>query len=92
MKSGRAVKSARPESPGGPMHRLNRDLRNIELISDDLVLLWRSKTPAEKLEIVFGMWETARLLIAAHVKSIHPDWDDDKIAREVARRLSHGKI
>jgi len=70
--------------------RLNRDLRNMELISDDLVLLWRSKTPAEKLDIVFGMWETARQLITAQVRSIHPDWDDDKIAREVARRLSHG--
>ena len=72
------------------MDRLNRDLRNVEHISDDLVLLWRSKTPAEKLDIVFGMWETARQLITAQVSSIHPDWDDDRIAREVARRLSHG--
>ena len=47
------------------------------------------KTPTERLQIGFDMWRAARKLVAAGVRQQHPDWSDDEINREIARRMSH---
>jgi hypothetical protein len=50
----------------------------------------RSKTPAERLEIGFGLFRHAPRFLDAHLRSSNPEWTDVRLRREVARRLSDG--
>jgi hypothetical protein len=49
----------------------------------------RSKTPAERLAIAWGMWTFARDTLRRSVAAQHPDWSEDEVNREAARRLAH---
>lgn len=66
--------------------------RRIEVVDDVMAEILRKKTPAERLQIGFSLWTSARKMLTAHLKSIHSDWDDKQISREVAKRLSHGIV
>ena len=66
--------------------------RQIEEVDDVMAEILRKKTPAERIQIGFKMWTSARKMLTAHLKSIHPEWDDKQIFQEVARRLSHGIV
>ncbi|GAB4135169.1 MAG: hypothetical protein Tsb009_01170 [Planctomycetaceae bacterium] len=50
----------------------------------------RQKTGAERLAIANRMWCSAREMIRHHLRQEHPDWTDEEIQRETARRMSHG--
>jgi hypothetical protein len=63
------------------------DPRNIEAIDDDLAAVLRMKSPAERLRMVGEANDTARILAAAGIRYLHPDWCEDQICREVARRM-----
>lgn len=52
----------------------------------------RAKSPQERLAIADGMWRSARKIILHRLKIDHPDWSEDQIAKEAARRLSHGAV
>jgi hypothetical protein len=65
---------------------------NFEMIDDAMAEVMRAKTPAERLAIANGMWRTARILIEAVIRSEHPDWSEEAVGREVARRMSHGAV
>jgi hypothetical protein len=52
----------------------------------------RNKTPAERIGIGFGLWTSARKMLLSHLGSIHPEWDAERLNKEVARRLSHGVV
>jgi len=62
----------------------------IEVLDDAVAEILRKKTPAERLNIAFGMWRSARIQMLSCIKSLHPEWDVKTIQREVKRRLSHG--
>jgi len=64
----------------------------IEIIDDEMVKVIRSKTGAERLQISSGMYASARRMILSHLRAQHADWDDQRISREAARRLSHGAV
>jgi hypothetical protein len=64
--------------------------RNIEVVDPQLADVLRSKTPAEKLEMVAAANRTARLLAAAGIRFQHPDWDDSQVQCEVIRRVTGG--
>ena len=66
------------------------DAGQIEVVEDRMAELFRTKTPAQRLAIGFGLRRSAERLLRAHLTSAHPDWDTQRIAREVAGRLSHG--
>ena len=68
------------------------DDRNIEVLDDRMAEVLKSKTPQQRLLIAFGIWKSAKKQLINYFRSIHPDWDEEKIQREVARRLSHGTI
>lgn len=68
------------------------DSGQIEVIPDEMARVLRAKTGAERLKIASGMFASARKLIQARVRSQHPDWTDQQINTETARRLSHGAI
>jgi len=62
----------------------------IETLDDQTAEILRQQGSAERLEMAFGMWRSARELITSILTAEHPDWTEDEVASEVARRLSHG--
>jgi Rv0078B-related antitoxin len=50
----------------------------------------RAKTGAERLQIAFGMFRSARRMIASQLRAEHPDWDEATLEREVGRRVAGG--
>ncbi len=62
----------------------------VEILDDAMAAVLRAKSPAERLAIANGMWRSARRIIEAVLRAEQPDWTDEQIRREVARRMSHG--
>lgn len=67
--------------------RLPIDQRNIEVVDDDLAAVLRHKSPAERVAMIADANETARVLAAAGIRYCHPDWTEELISQEVARRM-----
>jgi hypothetical protein len=65
------------------------DPRQVEVVDDRVAEILKSKTPAERLRIGFNMWISARRMLLSHIKDTHPDWSQQEVEREVARRLLH---
>jgi hypothetical protein len=63
----------------------------VEVVDNAMAAILREKTPLERQAIANGMWCGARDLIRDAVRQDHPDWDEERVAREVAWRLS-GKL
>lgn len=61
--------------------------RRVEVIDDDLADVLRTKSPAEKIQMVGAANRTARILAAAGVRFLHPDWDENQVEAEVLRRI-----
>jgi hypothetical protein len=62
----------------------------IEVLDDAVAELLQSKSSSERLNIANGMWKSAMKLIAATLRTQHPEWDETHIAAEVSHRLAHG--
>lgn len=62
----------------------------IEIIDDDMAAVWRKLTPAQKMRTVDAMFRSARTMITCAVREAHPEWEEQRVAREVSRRISHG--
>ncbi len=69
---------------------MNAEISRLEVVEEEMARILRQKTPAERLSIAFGLWRSARLMLVSMLRSLHPDWDEERVQREVARRLSHG--
>jgi hypothetical protein len=63
-----------------------------EIMDDQMAEVLRQKTPAERLAISHGMWRFARDLLRSALRSQHPEWSEEQIHQETARRLSHGAV
>ncbi len=63
-----------------------------EIVDEAMATVLRQKTGAERLEIASRMFGGARRMLMNHLRSEHPDWDEDQIVKEAARRLSHGAV
>jgi hypothetical protein len=68
------------------------DIRNIEVLDDQMVEVLKTKTPQQRLAIAFGMWSSARKQLTSYLRGRHLDWNEKKIQQEVVKRLSHGAI
>ena len=64
----------------------------VEMMDPLMVEVMRNKTPAERLAIACGMWESARVIIGGAVRQQHPNWNEETVNREIARRISHGMV
>ena len=65
---------------------------SFESVDEDMASVLRAKTPAERLQVASGMWRFARDLIVGVLVKEHPEWSDEQIRQEAARRLSHGAV
>jgi hypothetical protein len=64
----------------------------VEMMDPMMVRIMREKTPIERLAIACGMWESARAIIGGTVRQQHPDWSEETVNQEIARRISHGTV
>lgn len=71
---------------------MNLDWRRIEVMDEAMAEVLRRKTPVERIAIGFGLWRSAQRMLRAELTLLHPEWDGQRIDREVARRLSHGAV
>ncbi len=67
-------------------------LRRIEIIDDRMAAVLRNKTEAERFAMIDKFWRFARQLIQANTVHEHPDWSEEQVRKEVARRMSHGAV
>jgi len=51
----------------------------IEEIDPDMVNVYRSKTPAQRLRIASDMYTGARRLLLSHLRHQHPDWSSSRL-------------
>ncbi len=66
------------------------DAGQIEVVDDAVAQALRQKTPTERIGMVLAANRTMRLVVEGSLRSRHPDWKDDQIKKEVARRMSGG--
>lgn len=64
----------------------------IEVVEPFMVQVLRGKTEWERLKIVAAMWRSARQLLQAEIQREHPDWSEEEIGQEAARRMSGGLV
>ena len=79
----------RPPEPPKPK-RGPPDPRDIELIDEDYAKVLRSKTPTERIGMGLELGRMVRLRLEGHLRTLYPDWSDQQIAAEIARRMLYG--
>jgi hypothetical protein len=67
--------------------RWRLDDGQIEVIDEEQAKVLRGKTPAERVEMILECNETMRLLISTRLRTWHPDWTDEQVEAQVARRM-----
>lgn len=66
------------------------DIRRIEVIDDKSAEVFRRMGGVRRLELMEKLNRAGRAYMAANVRRQHPDWDEDQVRREVARRILDG--
>lgn len=67
-------------------------LIKIQRLDPEMAQMMRRKTGAERLQIADAMYRSARQMLLCYLRAEHPEWAEDAIVREAARRLSHGAV
>jgi hypothetical protein len=68
------------------------DARNFEVLDEEMARVFRTMSGAQRLKIASDLFRSARRMIASQLAAEHPDWDEERLQRETARRLSHGAV
>jgi hypothetical protein len=66
--------------------------RDSDVVDDEMARILRGMTGAERLRVANSLFVSARRMLASHLAAEHPDWDQDRIELETARRISHGAV
>ena len=69
---------------------LSVELSQIEVVDDTMCEILRQKSSLDRLKIAFGLWRSARKQLFTYIRSLHPDWDETRINKEVVKTISHG--
>ena len=62
------------------------DPRRIEILDEAVVEVLRGKTSAQRVGMALDADRTWRQMLEAYLRFRYPDWDDQQIAKEIARR------
>ena len=62
----------------------------VEILDDAMVEVLRRKTAVERIAMVFDSERTMRLMLQADIAWRHPDWSNQLVAEEIARRFRNG--
>jgi hypothetical protein len=71
---------------------LRLDRGQIEVVDDAMAEVLRRKTPAERIRIGFSIWISAHNMLMVHLKKTHPEWNTERLNKEVAGRLGDGDL
>ena len=71
---------------------MNALLQSFEMIDDAMADVLRQKTCVERLRIATRLWKSARVVIGGAIRMEQPEWSDEQVNREIARRMSHGVV
>lgn len=71
---------------------LRLDKGQIEVVDDQMAKVLSMKTSAERIRIGFDIWLSARNMLMTYLRKSHPDWNEEMVTKEVAKKLSHGAI
>jgi hypothetical protein len=63
-----------------------------EIIDEEMARILRLKTPQQRLEMAESMSRMVRDQIRAKLKQDHPEWSDEAVSRETAKRFSRGTV
>ena len=63
------------------------EIDRIEVVDSTMVEVYRQKTTVERIAVICDANETMRLLIAGRLRTDHPEWSDQQVSQEVARRM-----
>jgi hypothetical protein len=74
------------------LSKMSRAIRpsRIERVDNDLARVLRTKSAAERVEMIAAANRTARVLAAAGIRFQHPDWSEEQVHAEVIRRVCGG--
>ena len=70
-----------------PRRPIEEALAEIEVVSEEQAAYYRSLTVAQKLEIVFELNRQVRRQVANRLRCESPNWTDQQIQAEVARKF-----
>jgi len=62
---------------------------NSIIIDDSYAEILRKMTGEQRVLATAEMFETAVLLIRANIKENHPDWSEERIKKEIRKRLGN---
>lgn len=65
------------------------DPRRIEVVDADVARILRGMSGADRLRLAHEAWELARERLMAFVSARNPQWNPERVRREVAKRLAH---
>ena len=51
--------------------------------------IFRAMTPERRLEVARQLWLTARELKRVGIRTLHPDWSDEQVDRELNHAFLH---
>ncbi|NKE69385.1 hypothetical protein [Candidatus Manganitrophus noduliformans] len=68
------------------MNRNPTFIDQIELPDEKMISVLRAMTPTKRLETAFYLARLARKMMWAQAASAHPEWTEEQIREEVARR------
>ncbi len=60
----------------------------IEVMDEAIAERLQQMSPEECVALVGDANETARILVAAGTRHLHPEWSEEQIRADVARRMS----
>ncbi len=61
----------------------------IEVIDPEMAAILRDKSGTERLQIAYGLFESARRMMTSMLRADRPDWSDEHLEQVAARRLAH---
>ena len=65
-------------------------IRQIEIVDREIAIILARKTEAERLQIAWGMWRSARNMLTRLVQAENNELSADEVQAEVSRRLASG--
>jgi hypothetical protein len=80
-------KHARPRKQ---FMRWRLDDGQIEVVDESMAEVLRHKTPCERVAMALSASHTLRLLLEGRIRTRHPEWDDEHVAREITQRIIGG--
>jgi len=59
----------------------------VDVVDDDVAEVLRQKTPGERIQMTAEANDVARVMTAGGIRYRHPEWTEERVQDEVARRM-----